>query len=322
MQLLKWAHLSTAMLELFSTLAIAALALYLGCGLLSLLPEQFSFALTVAQVLFILLLTPEFYLQLLRLANDYHARQKALTAADNLVPIMSQALPSAASMPLAKQQDFAQLRLVNVGLTLAKQPVLRAANVVIKRGELVWLRGASGSGKTSLLQLLAGLEHQYTGNFLINDLPLATYGISHWQRQITWLPQQPRWLAASIADNVTLQQPVTSDEVWQVLELAAAAEFVAVLPQGLATPISELGQGLSGGQLQRIALARALFAKTDFWLLDEPVAHLSDDIVAKFWHILKDVLAGKTVIIASHNTHPVPFAHRQLVLDHGQLYAS
>lgn len=316
MRVLRLAFLSGAVLELFASLAIALVALYLGLGLLGILPwAKAEIPVPYLSALFILLLAPEFYAPLRQLGSDYHARAEAEAAVAELQPLLQlqpwrhpgttpvtlTTAPAISGQALAVAQDTGSARLAPLDLQLAA-------------GERVLLRGPSGSGKSTLLDLLMGFL-PYAGELLIDGRPLSGLRRDDWLRHIGYLGQQPELLAASIADNLRLAAPEASDQqLTEVLDWVGLWPLLRQLPQGLNTPLGERGLGLSGGQLSRLALARLLLRDTPVWLLDEPLAHLDPQTAEQIGALLGRLSQGRTLLLVSHEAHGLDWVDRVIEL--------
>jgi ATP-binding cassette subfamily C protein CydD len=162
--------------------------------------------------------------------------------------------------------------------------------------------GPSGAGKTSILQLFLGFDLPSEGRILIEDRPLDTLDVDFFRRQIAWLGQRPEWFSGTVAENLRFARPGASEEALrEALKAAEALDFLEVLPQGLESPMGEGGLGFSGGQLQRLALARALLQDAWLWILDEPGAHLDPETARSVRTHLGRLSAGKTLILATHH---------------------
>lgn len=316
MRVLRLAFLSGAVLELFASLAIALVALYLGLGLLGILPwAKAEIPVPYLSALFILLLAPEFYAPLRQLGSDYHARAEAEAAVAELQPLLQlqpwrhpgktpvtlTAAPAISGQALAVAQDTGSARLAPLDLQLAA-------------GERVLLRGPSGSGKSTLLDLLMGFL-PYAGELLIDGRPLSGLRRDDWLRHIGYLGQQPELLAASIADNLRLAAPEASDQqLIEVLDWVGLWPLLRQLPQGLNTSLGERGLGLSGGQLSRLALARLLLREALVWLLDEPLAHLDPQTAEQIGALLGRLSQGRTLLLVSHEAHGLDWVDRVIEL--------
>lgn len=305
MQVLKLAFLSTAVLEFFSALAIALLALYLGLGLLGILPwAKGEIPVAYQGALFILLLAPEFYAPLRQLGTDYHAKAQAEAAISELTPVLHsqswqhpgtqqltlQSAPQLSVEQLQISGDDNRQRLAPLSFTLAA-------------GTRIAVQGPSGTGKSSLLHALLGFV-PYQGSIMVNQHPLLQLERNHWQQQLGYMAQHSSIAAASIADNLRLAAPTASDQ--QLIDMLQQVELwplVRQLPLGLETQLGERGLGLSGGQLQRLALAQLLLQDTKLWLLDEPTAHLDGATAYRLHQLIGKLSRGKSLIIISHQLH-------------------
>lgn len=313
MRTLKVAFLSSAVLEFFSSVAIASVALYIGFGLLGAINWGPAAGLTLFSGLFILLLAPEFFQPLRSFAQFYHDKAAALAAANQLGPVLSRsdfqagATADAAiiATPAEQQLLISQLAVGYPGAAWLHVDL----NARLHTGQCLLISGSSGLGKTTILHTLAGLLPIGSGSASLNQQPLAT-------QVMAYLPQQPWLIAGSWADNLRLLAPeATEQQMRQVLSELGLAELVA--ETGLHRQIGEQGQGLSGGQLQRLQLARVLLAPTAVVLLDEPTASLdnqSRDIVIK---VLRQLKPKTILIIVSHDP-----ALQALADQHWQLTAA
>lgn len=305
MQVLKLAFLSTAVLEFFSALAIALLALYLGLGLLGILPwAKGEIPVAYQGALFILLLAPEFYAPLRQLGTDYHAKAQAEAAISELTPVLhsqSWQHPGTQQLTLqsAPQLSVEQLQISGDDNRQRLAPL----SFSVAAGSRVALQGPSGTGKSSVLHALLGFV-PYQGSIMVNQHPLLQLERNHWQQQLGYMAQHSSIAAASIVDNLRLAAPTASDQ--QLIDILQQVELwplVRQLPLGLETQLGERGLGLSGGQLQRLALAQLLLQDTKLWLLDEPTAHLDGATAYRLHQLIGKLSQGKSLIIVSHQLH-------------------
>jgi ATP-binding cassette subfamily C protein CydD len=331
MGVLVLAFLSTATLELFASLSIAMIALYLGLGLLEILPWQVGSApVTLTQAMFLLLLAPEFYLPLRQLGNDYHAKQKAEAAATDLLEILDarahataaeEREPVAQSNLASMVDQLTSIRFHNLSWCEDGRYRFSPISAVIHQGQRIWLSGESGVGKSSLLHLLLGFEEDYQGQLLVNGKPFHEVSLAAWRAKLAWLPQTPEWVNGSIRRNLLLGIETPSEETLQAALVESQCDaFIRQLPAGLDTKLTELGAGLSGGQMQRLSIARALLSKANIWLLDEPCSGLDKETAQAVLATLKRVSKGKTLLIVSHDTHPILWADKHWVLNKGGLH--
>ncbi len=289
---LKVAFLSSAILEFFSALAVALVAVYCGFNLLRLLPFPAPDMLTLGQAFFLLALAPEVYQPMRRLAAAYHDRQ----AADSAVPhlkALEQAVPTAISRSLELHHAPA-LTFDKVTIAYADAaPAVRDFSLTVPSGRIIALVGASGSGKSSLIHLLLGLSPLTSGRILVDGQPLLCD--DDLSASIAYAGQAPMVIPGTLEDNIRIALPQASHR--QIMEAAVKAG----LRGDLNRVIDERGGGLSGGERRRLGLARAFLKPAPILLLDEPTAHLDarseNDLLAVIQQAAKD----RTTVIATHS---------------------
>ncbi|WP_454917995.1 thiol reductant ABC exporter subunit CydD [Xanthobacter sediminis] len=314
MSVLRIAFLSSLALEFFATVAIAVVAVLIGFRLL-------AGTLGFEAGFFVLLLAPEFYAPLRQLGVDYHARMEALAAAERILDLL-QEQPDA---PGTERPVFAGPPAVEVdGVAYAWEagrPALRGVSLRLESGEITALVGPSGAGKSTLLALLLGFIRPQEGRIRAASHDLAEMDGAHWMAQVALVPQRPHMFAGSVLDNIRLFDPaVGPEEVRAAAQLAAADRFISALPQGYDTPLGEHGQTLSGGQVQRLALARA-FLKADapVLMLDEGTAGLDRETEAVVADAIRRLAPGRTTLIVAHRLATVRLADRVVFLDEGRI---
>lgn len=325
MRVLRLAFLSSAVLELFTSLAIALVALYLGLGLLGELPWlKQQVPVPYQSALFILLLAPEFYQPLRQLGNDYHAKAQAQAAALNLTPLwhaetFAETPPSYTTLSVAGTlANFTSLELQQIVIGNPAAPRLQLEHLRLVQGQRYLLEGPSGCGKSTLLQLLAGFIPG-SGQLWLNQQPLEWAQLPRLRQQMGYFTQQAELLPGTVADNLRLAQPeVTASGMQQALQQVGLWSFLQQ-QQGLDTKVDEDGRGLSGGQQQRLALARLLLQDKAIWLLDEPVAELDADSAAQICALLATLSQGKTVLLASHHWQQLPWLDQVISLRDGEI---
>jgi len=317
MGVLRLAFLSTAVLELFASIAIAMLALYLGMGLLGMLPwTQGETPVPYQSALFILLLAPEFYAPLRQLGSDYHARAEAQAALTDMLPLLQLNVVEHAgaqplTLPAAPAIECHELSVAGEGIP-ARLPEV---NLRLAAGERLLVQGPSGSGKSTLIHTLLGFL-PYCGEILIDGRPLAQLRRNEWHAHVSYLAQQPELLPGTVADNLRLSAPEASyAELIEVLREVELWPLLRRLPLQLQTPLGECGSGLSGGQLSRLALARMLLRDTSVWLLDEPLAHLDTETALIIGALLERVSRGRTLLLVSHESAGLEWVDRRLSLE-------
>jgi ATP-binding cassette subfamily C protein CydD len=323
MQVLRLAFLSSAVLEFFASISIAVVAVYLGFSFLGHLDFGYwDSPVNLYQGLFILLLAPEFYLPLRELGTHYHARQEAVAAADKLRELLEATPKAIAGQGAGLDATVHQINLEGAGLTYPgrQTPVFTGVNLTLQRGRIVALVGPSGAGKSSLLQVLLGFRQLSEGQVKVNQTPLDMVGSYAWLEQVAWVSQHTTLFPGSLRDNLLLAAPEASEHaLYLALEQANALEFVQRLPDGLDTTVGELGSGFSGGQIQRLALARAFLKDAPVLLLDEPTANLDRDSEQLVLESLQTLCAGRLVLMLTHRRSSMLRADEVWQLENGQL---
>ncbi|WP_346798407.1 thiol reductant ABC exporter subunit CydD [Halomonas sp. Bachu 37] len=312
MRTLRVAFLSSAVLEFFASVAIAVVAIYIGFGLLGYIDFGPSAQLTLFSGLYILLLAPEFFQPLRSLAQHYHDRAAALGAAEGLVALLNEPISRPVEQDVAAPECASYLvQLCSVEVSYPRRGrVLSSINLAMGKGETLLITGKSGGGKTTLLRLLAGFVPVAAGRRLIAE-----------NVSFAWLGQQPLQLFGSVADNLRIADiDATEAAMWEALAHVSLAELFKNQSDGLNTHVGEQGAGLSGGQAQRLALARVFLSSAPVVLLDEPTASLdeaTEKIVIQALAAL--VQSGRTLIIASHAASMKAFADRLFIMHQGEL---
>ncbi len=319
MKVLRIAFLSSTVLEFFASVSVAMVALYLGLSYLGLMSLHMAVP-TLGTGMFCLLLAPEFYAPLRRLAAHYHDRANALAAATEVERLLEDdagAAPVEAALvapvyALEPAQAHAPL-LVAESLALrpvgAGHDVLTAVSLRIEAGQRLALVGPSGSGKSTLLEALAGWLPPRGGRIALRD-----------GARVGYAGQRPYLFHGSIADNLRLADPSASDaRLRAVAEAAQVMRFAGGLPRGLDTVIGERGFGLSGGEARRIGLARLLLRDLDLLLLDEPTAFLDPQTEADLLRSLACFTRGRAVLMATHSPAAMRWADRVVRLQGDEL---
>ena len=318
MAVLRIAFLSSAVLEFFSAVAVALVAVYVGLGLLGEIHFGPAEHITLRNALFVLLLAPEFFMPLKQLAINYHDRAAALGATDAILALLEQkpslAVKKKVTLHLVNKQCIA---FKNVTKSYEQRTVLTSINLAITQGEKIALIGESGAGKTTLLNLLLGFENPSEGLVLLNGVEVTQKNAA---KLIAWVGQNAYIFHGTIKDNITLANPeATEQRISEAAQAAGIIEFSQALPEGLLTQVGERGYGLSGGQVQRIALARAFLKQADIIVLDEPTANLDSTNKVLLLEVIDDLFRDKTLIIATHDPLVINRMTRHIVLQQGRL---
>ncbi|WP_405389715.1 thiol reductant ABC exporter subunit CydD [Streptomyces sp. NBC_01102] len=312
---LRIAFLSSFALELLATLSVALVAVTIGMRLV-------HGELDLYTGLVILILAPEAYLPIRQVGAQYHAAAEGLAAAEEIFSVLETEPPARGTQDVP-QSPRLELEGVTVRHDGRTEPSLDAVSLVVEPGETVALVGPSGVGKSTLLNVLLGFTVPDEGRVRVGGTDLSDLSAERWREQIAWVPQRPHLFAGTIAENVRLARPDADDDaLMAALTEAGAYEFVAGLPDGLRTPLGEDGTGLSAGQRQRIALARAFLADRPLLLLDEPTASLDGETEAGIVDAVRRLAAGRTVLLVVHRPALLPVADRVVTLEPREAGAS
>ncbi|WP_433469873.1 thiol reductant ABC exporter subunit CydD [Spirillospora sp. CA-128828] len=314
---LRVAFLSSLVLELVCALSVALVAVPVGLRLL-------DGDLALSAGLLVLVLTPEVYLPLRALGQRFHASAEGVAAAEEAFAVLD--APGAVGGPakggLEPSGGAPEIVLeeVTVRYPGAAEAALDRVSLRIGPGERVAVTGPSGAGKSTLLLVLAGLVVPDSGRVLVDGVDLAGLDAAAWRARLGWVPQRPHLFAAPVADNIRLGDPGAGMErVVEAARAAGAAEFVEDLPDGYATVLGEGGAGLSAGQRQRLAVARAYLAGGPVMLLDEPTARLDLRSERVLVEAAVRLLAGRTAVLVAHRPALLRAAVRVVRLEGGRI---
>ena len=260
--------------------------------------------------LFLVLLVPEFFAPLRGFAAVYGDRMAVEAVAEEF-----QALPEAPPpVPPVHIRSVAAhgVTLAFEHVTFAwdeARPVLENLSLKVGRGEMLLLTGASGAGKSTVIDLILGFLAPRSGRITINGATLEDLVPAARTRMLGWIGQKPVIFAGTIEENIRFANPAASeDELQDAIRNAHLEELIASLPQGIKTPLGEGGFGVSGGQAQRIAIARAFLKDAPLLLLDEPTSHLDPAVERDILESLKHLSAGRTVVLATHSSQAMEIA--------------
>lgn len=336
MRVLRIAFLSSAALELFSAIGIALIAIYVGYHYLGFADwGNYGVPITLSSGLFMLLLAPDFFTPLRDFAAAYHDRATAQSAGDRLLqvlPIESLKQQASDSLEMQTEQPEAMptrtvieqigFEEADLGYSDGHGAVLRDVSLTIRQGEKVAILGASGAGKSTLLSALCGLLPPSAGQLTINGVPAPEPG-SDWEplrQNIAWIGQRPHVFHGSLLMNARLTAPdADRGQVKAALEQAHADRFVAQLPRDLLTVLGETGFGISGGQVRRLAIARAALANASLILCDEPTADLDADTARLVSDSLIQMSEGHILLVATHDRSVAELCDRILYVKNGTI---
>jgi ATP-binding cassette subfamily C protein CydD len=312
-RVLRVAFLSALVLELVATLSVALVAVPVGLRLL-------DGGIAYRTALIVLLLTPEVYLPLRALGSRFHAAAEGMAVAEKVGEVLGRDGPAAVTAPVRPVSSSDEIRLEGVTVRHGDRTALDRVSMVVRPGERLALVGPSGAGKTTLLAVLLGLVRPDEGRVLVGGSELDAVDLTEWRRRIAWVPQVPHLYAASVADNVRLGAPEASPSaVRRALGAAYALDFVEALPVGPDTVLGEHGAGLSAGQRQRIALARAYLRDAPILLLDEPTAALDPASESAVVAGARRLLRGRTAVLVAHRPALLEASDRVVRLRHGRV---
>ncbi len=303
-RVLRVAFVSSAVLEFFSALSVALLAVYCGFNLLRLLPFPVPETLDLARAFFVLALAPEVYAPLRRLAAAYHDRQSAEAAQPALAEATeapASARPDRAASGLGRTPPA--VRFDRVTIRYGGGPaVLADFDLDVRPGQTIALTGASGTGKSSLLHALLGIAPVSSGRILIDGRPLDQIGCLG--GQVSWCSQVPVIVPGTLEENIRLADRGASGRA--IMSAAVAAG----LKGDLSRRLDERGGGLSGGEVRRLGLARAFLKDSPLLLLDEPTAHLDPEAEAELAELIRRAARSRTTLIATHSAAVAAIADR------------
>jgi ATP-binding cassette, subfamily B, multidrug efflux pump len=231
--------------------------------------------------------------------------------------------PPAAPVTTAGERGLVELRDAEFRYPGAEQPVLRHISLTARPGEVTAIIGGTGSGKTTLLSLIPRLFDATAGAVLVDGADVRELDPAVLSAAVGLVPQRPYLFSGTVASNLRYgNQAATDDELWQALEVAQARDFVEAMPGGLAAPIAQGGTNVSGGQRQRLAIARALVHRPEIYLFDDSFSALDYATEAALRSALTPWVADATVIIVAQRVSSIRHADRIVVLDHGRVVAA
>jgi ATP-binding cassette, subfamily C, bacterial CydD len=316
MKVLRYAFLSGLVLEFMTAAAIGLVAVTLGVRVISgNMPFEVAFL--------VLLLTPEFYKPLRELGVHRHAGMEGSAAADRIFEILStpaRVRQDSGALDLAS--DKISIELSGAGYTYpgSEGPALRDISLVLPAGTRTALVGRSGSGKSTLVNLLMRFVDPDLGAIRANGVKITDLPPEVWRENLALVPQRPHLFLGSVLENIRLARPDASrEEIEEAADLAGAAGFIRQLPEGYETGIGERGSRLSGGEAQRIAIARAFLKDALVLVMDEATSSLDPESERMIRTALERLTDGRTVLVVAHRLNTLYSADRIAVLDGGRL---
>ncbi|PJZ04884.1 cysteine/glutathione ABC transporter permease/ATP-binding protein CydD [Pantoea rodasii] len=322
MEVLRLAFLSSAVLEFFASLAIAVVAVYFGFSYLGELNfGHYGTGVTLFAGFLALILAPEFFQPLRDLGTFYHAKAQAVGGADALERFLTESPDISAPSPNSTMRFDTPLSLEAHELVvlspkgdLLSQPL----NFTLAAGQRVALVGQSGAGKSALMNVLLGFL-PYQGSLRVNGYELRDLSRDNWQQHLAWVGQNPHLPAATLRENLLLDNKANEEMLQRALQQARVDEFLTRMPQGLDTPLGDGAFGLSVGQAQRVAVARALLKPAQLLLLDEPGSGLDSQSEQHVMRALNQAATQQTTLMITHQLDELSRWDEVWVMQSGQL---
>ncbi|WGE53844.1 heme ABC transporter permease/ATP-binding protein CydD [Actinobacillus equuli] len=320
MDVLKMAFLSSAVLEFFTAISIAVMAVYFGFIYLGELDfGYYGTGVSLFIGFFCLMLAPEFYQPLRELGVFYHDKAAAIGAADGIEAFLNQQVTQVQT-DLQKDLPNRPLAIIAkdcVILSPQGKVLTKPLNFTLAARQHIALVGQSGAGKTSLMNMLLGFL-PYQGSVTVNGVELRELNLAQYRQKLAWVGQNPQLIKGSLKENILLGNPnATEAQLEQALALSKADEFVYRL--GLDSQVQDANAGISGGQAQRIAIARALLRDYELLLLDEPTASLDMQSEQQVLNALQHLSQTQTTLMITHRIEDLKQCDEIWVMKQGEI---
>ncbi len=320
MKVLRVAFLSSFVMELGATISNAIIAVEIGLRLLyGTIPFE--------QAFFVLLLTPEFYLPLRALGAQFHASMESAAGAQRIfdvleTPVREQTVTSE-NTPERDGSQTLRFDAVHYAYPTAEgqsYPALKNVSFELHPGQKTALVGPSGAGKSTLANLLLRFLEPNQGRILLNGVPIQTFSAQDWRTRVAWQPQRPYLFNITVAENIRLGNPMASlEQVIQAARQADIHDFIETLPAGYDTVIGERGTRLSGGQAQRLSLARVFLKDAPILVLDEATSTLDTESEARVLQAIDAITQDRIVLVIAHRLNTITSADQIVVLQDGRV---
>jgi len=325
MKVLRVAFLSSFVMEMGSTLSTGVVAVEIGLRLLyGGIPFEPAF--------FVLLLAPEFYLPLRSLGTQFHASMESAASAERIFDILetpTQTVPGNSPTSSAAMTPHRPLAFEDVHYsypssedTDTNSEALKSITFEVSPGQKVAFVGASGAGKTTIASLLLRFMEPTQGRITVDGRSIQNVTAQAWRTQVAWQPQNPYMFNTTVAENIRMgRADAAMEEVIQAARAADIHDFIQTLPQGYETIIGERGARLSGGQVQRLSLARAFLKDAPILLLDEATSTLDVESEEQVFRTIDAVMKDRFVLVIAHRLNTIRNADQIIVIQDGRVVA-
>ncbi len=320
LDILKIAFTQSFALELISMLSIGIVALELAIQMI--IYQNISFF----PAFFILILVPEFFTSLKELGLTFHNGRASMGATKKVLEEFEEqdSLIVWGAQEIPEQGNSPTIKLDHVGYTYPDDGFqLQPITATFLPKQKIAIVGASGTGKSTLLHLLAGMITPDNGSIKLNNMELTAYTEASWLKQISYISQHPYMFSGTMYENISMgiTEAVDEDAVYEAAKLAGLVPLITSLEKGLQTSIGEAGRGLSSGEKQRVSIARAFLKKPKVVLLDEPTRGLDLATEGILQQSIEKLSEMATVITVAHRLHTIQNADQILYLEKGRLQA-
>ncbi|PID21523.1 thiol reductant ABC exporter subunit CydD [Sporosarcina sp. P3] len=312
---LRYAFLSSFSLDFFASLSVAVVAVELGLRLI-------NGQILLEPSLAILILAPEFFSPVRELGNDFHATADGKDASLQIHSILEEetTVQPVIVSPIAAWNDESKMELRNVEVKIDEQTIFEGLDLELHGFTKVGVIGHSGAGKSTLIDVLSGFTLPTDGSCVLDGQELLHLATAGWQKQIAYIPQHPTIFPDTVMGNIRFYEPdATLQEVQEAAERVGLDQLIATFPAGYEERIGAGGRVLSGGEEQRIALARSLLQRRQILLFDEPTAHLDIETEHELKQMMLPLLEDKLVVFATHRIHWMQEMDTIVVLENGKV---
>ncbi len=315
MKVLKIAFLSALVLELLSTISIAIIAVEIG---LRLMYGKMDFE----SALFVLILAPEFYLPLRQLGSRYHAGLEGIVAFKSIQKLLTNNSNTSKKRSFKSKFQNGNIKFKNVSFKFPSRETKALDNISfsVESGKTVAIVGESGSGKSTIVNLLMRFLELENGEILINNNSSQNISDAEWHKYVSWVPQNPHIFHKTIYDNIAIAKENASEkEIVEAAKKALIHNWIVKLDDGYKTIVGERGTTLSGGEMQRIALARAFLKDSPILLMDEATSSVDAVYEQEIISSINKLSKNKTVVIVAHRLNTIVNSNKIIVMDSGKI---